>query len=111
MSKEGKRGKKVGWPRFQSRKKAIGGFRLTGSIHLFEDSMQLPCLGSVRLKEPGYLPVGANVAQATVTEKAGRWYVSAQLEQECGEIAPGDGTSTGIDLGVKALATCPDGSV
>ncbi len=109
--KEGKRGKKVGWPRFKSRSKAIGGFRLTGSIHIFEQSIQLPRLGTLRLKEQNYLPVGAKVAQATITEKAGRWYVSVQLEQECGEIAPGDGPAMGIDLGVKALATCSDGSV
>lgn len=109
--KEGKRGKKVGWPRFKSRKKAIGGFRLTGSIHIFEDSIQLPRLGTVRLKEQGYLPVGAKVAQATITEKAGRWYVSVQQEQACGEIATGDSPAIGIDLGIKALATCSDGSV
>lgn len=109
--KEGKCGKQVGWPRFKSRNKAIGGFRLTGSIHIFEKSMQLPRMGTLRLKEQNYLPVGANVAQATVTEKAGRWYVSVQLEQECGEIATGDNPAIGIDLGVKALATCSDGSV
>lgn len=109
--KKGKRGKNVGWPRFKSRNKGIGGFRLTGSIHLFKDSIQLPRLGKLRLKEHGYLPVGAKVAQATVTEKAGRWYVSVQLEQECGEIATGNGPAIGIDLGVKALATCSDGWV
>jgi putative transposase len=109
--KEGKRGKKVGWPRFKSRNKAIGGFRLTGSIHISEKSIQLPRLGTLRLKERNYLPVGAKVAQATVTEKAGRWYVSVQIEQECGETGAGDGPVIGIDLGVKALATCSDGSV
>ena len=109
--KEGKRGQKVGWPRFKSRNKAIGGFRLTGSISLFEKSIQLPRLGTLRLKEHGYLPIGAKVAQATITEKAGHWYVSVQLEQEYGEIVAGDSPAIGIDLGVKALATCSDGSV
>ena len=109
--KEGKRGKKVGWPHFKSRNKAIGGFRLTGSIHMFEDGIQLPRLGRLKLKEQGYLPVGVKVAQATVTEKAGRWYVSVQIEQECGEMATGDRPAIGIDLGVKVLATCSDGSV
>jgi putative transposase len=109
--KEGKRGKKVGWPRFKKRSKAIGGFRLTGHIHIFSDHIQLPRLGLLKLKEDDYLPVGAKVAQATVTEKAGRWYVSVQLEQECGKSATGDGLAIGIDLGIKALATCSDGSV
>jgi len=109
--KEGKGGRAVGWPRFKSRTKAIGGFRLTGSIHLFEDRIQLPRLGILKLKERGYLPVGAKVAQATVTERAGRWYVSMQIEQERGGIATGDGPAIGIDLGIKALATCSHGSV
>jgi len=108
--KEGKRGRSVGWPRFKSRKKAIGSFRLTGSIHLFSDSIQLPRLGRLRLKEHDYLPVDAKVAQATVSEQAGRWYVSVQLEQACGEIAQGDGPAVGIDLGISALATCSDGT-
>jgi len=107
----GKASGKVGWPRFKSRNKAIGSFRLTGSIHIFPDRIQLPRLGTLRLKEQGYLPVGAKVAQATVRECAGRWYVSVQLEQECGEIAPGNEPAIGIDLGIKALATCSDGSV
>lgn len=109
--KEGKRGKHVGWPRFKSRRKGIGGFRLTGTIHLAESTIQLPRLGTLRLKETGYLPVGAKVAQATVSEQAGRWYVSVQMEQECGEMARGNGPAIGIDLGIKALATCSDGSV
>lgn len=109
--KEGKRGKKVGWPRFKKRSKAIGGFRLTGAIHLTETTIQLPRLGVLRLKEHGYVPVGVKVGQATVTEQAGRWYVSVQIEQECGEVKAGTGPAIGIDLGVKALATCSDGSV
>lgn len=109
--REGKRGKKIGWPKFKSRKKAIGGFRLTGTIHIFQDRIQLPRLGELRLKEYGYLPVGAKVAQATVTERAGRWYVSVQIETDCGEIATVSGPAIGIDLGIKSLATCSDGSV
>lgn len=39
-----KAGKKVkaGFPKFKSKKKGLGSFRLTGSIHLFEKSIQLP---------------------------------------------------------------------
>lgn len=109
--KAGKRGKKVGWPRFKKRSKTIGGFRLTGSIHIFANRIQLPRLGLLKLKESEYLPVGAKVAQATITEQAGRWYVSVQVEQEGGEVSQGDEPAIGIDLGVKALATCSDGSV
>ncbi len=108
--KAGKKSAKVGWPRFKSRNKGIGGFRLTGSIHIFEKVIQLPRLGKLRLKEHGYLPVGAKVAQATVTERADRWYVSVQLEREVGEMPAGHDAPIGIDLGIKALATCSDGT-
>lgn len=109
--KAGKRGKKVGWPRFKKRSKTIGGFRLTGTLHIYANRIQLPRLGLLKLKESEYLPVGAKVAQATITEQAGRWYVSVQVEQEGGEVSQGDEPAIGIDLGVKALATCSDGSV
>jgi putative transposase len=111
-SGEKKAGKKVkvGWPRFKSRNKGIGGFRLTGSIHIYKKTIQLPRLGKLRLKEQNYLPVGAKVAQATVTERAGRWYVSVQIEQEIGALPAGQDAPMGIDLGIKALATCSDGT-
>jgi putative transposase len=108
--KAGKKSVKVGWPRFKSRNKGIGGFRLTGSIHIHKKTIQLPRLGKLRLKEQNYLPVGAKVAQATVTERAGRWYVSVQLESEIGEIPAGQDAPIGIDVGIKALATCSDGT-
>jgi putative transposase len=101
---------KAGWPRFKSRRKGIGSFRLVESIHISEGTIQLPRMGTLRLKERGYLPAGAKVSQATVSERAGRWYVSIQIEQECPDTVTGSGPALGIDLGIKALATCSDGS-
>ncbi len=43
--------RKRGYPQFKSRKISIGGFRLTGAIHGFEKSIQLPRLGTLRLEE------------------------------------------------------------
>ncbi|MEO8955683.1 MAG: transposase [Ktedonobacteraceae bacterium] len=100
---------KCGYPQFRSRKKGIGGFRLTGTIHVFEKSIQLPRLGKLRLKEHGYLPVGAKVAQATVSECAGRWYVSLCVSAEQAEPLPVTGPVRGVDLGVKTLAVVSDG--
>lgn len=106
---EGKLGKKVGWPAFKSRHKGVGGFRLTGAIHLREKTIQLPRLGVLRLKEHGYLPGGAHVSQATVTEHAGRWYVSVQVTQEVPPPDPASGPVIGVDLGIKVLAVVSDG--
>src|SRR5947209_9019592 len=109
LKKQGKWRGKCGYPQFKSRKKGIGGFRLTGALHVFEKSIQLPRLGTLRLKEHGYLPVGAKVAQATVSECAGRWYVSIQVAQEVAEPLPATGPVIGVDLGIKTLAVVSDG--
>ena len=104
----------MGYPRFKSKKKGLGSFRLTGTIIVFPDAIQLPRLGRLRLKERGYLPTaGVKVLSATVAEQAGHWYVSVQVEQEQ-TVPVNDGPIVGIvgvDLGVKHLATLSDGTV
>ena len=103
--KAGKISGKCGYPRFKSNKKGIGSFRLTGAIHVFEKAIQLPRLGLLRLKEARYLPTDAKVLNATVSEKAGRWYVSVQVEEEIADPMKASGKALGVDLGVKTLAT------
>lgn len=111
LKQEGKLRGKVGYPHPKTKKKGLGSFRLTGSIAVFPDAIQLPRLGRLRLKEDGYLPTsGVNILSATVSEQAGHWYVSIQIEQE--RIIPANsGPVVGVDLGVKALATLSDGTV
>ncbi len=78
LKQQGKRRGKVGSPRLKTKKKGLGSFRLTGSIMVVPDAIQLPRLGRVRLKERGDLPrtgaAGVNVLSATVSEHAGHWY-------------------------------------
>lgn len=111
--KQKKRGKK-GFPRFKSRSRGIGSFRLTGSIGASETHVTLPRIGAVRLKEHGYLPTSdddVRVLSATVSEKAGRWFVSLQVEIESQDPPPAeedDRPIVGVDLGIKTLATCSD---
>lgn len=100
---------KCGYPKFKSRKKGIGGFRLTGAIHVHEKSIQLPRLGTLRLKEKGYLPTNAKIGSATITEQAGRWYVSLSVHEDQPEPLPAFGPVIGVDLGVKTLAVVSDG--
>ncbi|GHO86435.1 RNA-guided endonuclease InsQ/TnpB family protein [Dictyobacter formicarum] len=102
---------KLGYPRFKSKKKGIGSFRLTGAIHVFADGIQLPRLGTLRLHEHGYLPTTAKVLSATVSEQAGRWFVSVQVEETVPDPVQATGQVIGIDLGIKALATASDGTV
>lgn len=108
--KSGERQK--GFPRFKSRKNGIGSFRLTGSIRASETHVQLPALGKIRLKERGYLPVEkVKVLSATVSESAGRWFVSFSVEQETEDPKPKTAHVVGIDVGIKHLAVTSDGEV
>lgn len=102
---------KVGFPRFKSKKNGLGSFRLTGAIHIFEQSIQLPRLGKLRLKERGYLPVDpVHLLSATVSERAGRWFVSVQVEMEIPDTQPTGKSVAGVDLGILRMATVSDGS-
>ena len=63
----------------------------------------IPSLKTVKLKEFGYLPVGANVISGTVCKKADRYYVSVLIEvEEKYQVNPNEGL--GIDLGLKDFA-------
>lgn len=110
LRKEGKFRGKAGYPKFKKKSKAIGSFRLTGSITVFSDAVQLPRLGRLSLHEHDYIPTTAKVLSATVSEQAGRWYVSVQVEEEQ-ELPQRTATSaSGVDLGIKTLATLSDGT-
>ena len=102
---------KVGFPRYKSKKQGLGSFRLTGAIHVFEKAIQLPRLGKLRLKEFGYLPTsGVHILNATVSEKAGRWFVSVQVEMEIPDPEPVEKPVAGVDLGINRMAQVSDGT-
>ena len=101
---------KLGFPKPKKRSKAIGSFRLTGSIHVYHDAVQLPRLGRLRLHERDFIPTDAKVMSATVSEQAGRWFVSIQVEEEQQKPVPTAATAIGVDLGIKTLATLSDGT-
>jgi putative transposase len=99
-----------GFPKFKSRKHGLGSFRLTGTIKVFEKYIQLPRLGVLKLKESGYIPTtGVHILSATVSEKAGRWFVSVQVKEERPDPSPATGEPIGVDLGIKTMAMCSDG--
>ena len=102
--------KQKGFPKFKSRKRGIGSFTLTGSIRVTPNSVRLPRLGALRLKERGYFPTDARVTAATVSEQAGRWFVSIRTDEP--EPRRPIGTETlGVDVGIKNLAVLSDGIV
>jgi len=113
LKRQGKLKGKLGFPKrkSKSKKQGLGSFRLTGAIAVFPDAIQLPRLGRLRLKERGYFPAaGVKMLSATVSEQAGHWSVSVQVEQ-AREVPTNIGPVVGVDLGVKTLATLSDGTV
>ncbi len=102
---------RAGYPKFKRRRLGVGSFRLNGTIRVFHDSVQLPRVGAVRLKEKGYLPSkGVHVLSVTVSERAGKWFVSLCVEEEI-EVPNNTGPVVGIDVGISKLATVSDGTV
>lgn len=111
LKKQGRCTGKVGYPRFKSKHRGIGSFRLDTPVKVFDNAVQLPKIGQVKLKEGGYIPTwGVKVLSATVSEKAGKWFVSVLVQEERAEPTAATGPPIGIDLGIKTLATCSDGA-
>jgi putative transposase len=104
------KGPKVGYPKFKNKRVSKKSFRLTGSIHVEENRIKVPRIGWLRLKEKGYIPAGAKVASLTISERAGKWFVSALCHHNQQEppLFKG-GEVVGVDLGSKVLAFTSDG--
>ena len=108
-----RQGERPGFPKFKAHKQSRGSFQLTGSIRVFKDSIQLPRLGRLRLKEPGYLPAESphvHILAATVSEKAGRWFVSLHVQEDI-NMTENQGPIVGVDVGLHRLATLSDGTM
>ncbi len=110
LKKQSKHKGKCGYPKFKSKHRGRGSFRLDTPVHVFDGCIQLPKLGKIRLQEHGYIPTcGVKVLSATVSEKAGRWFVSVQVEEEHVDPVQATGTPIGIDVGIKTLDTLSTG--
>ena len=76
--------------------------------------IKIPTLGWVRLKEKGYIPTtksGLVIRSGTVSEKAGRYYVSVLVDISQKEVDKSTKQGIGIDLGIKDLAICSNKQV
>ena len=76
--------------------------------------IKVPTLGWVRLKEKGYIPTskdGFTVRSGTISCKAGRYYISVLVDIQEHNIGVNNDFGVGIDLGLKSLAICSNGSI
>jgi putative transposase len=67
----------------------------------------LPKLGWMRLRLSR--PVLGTLKNATVSQRAGKWYVSIQTEREVEQPVPQASSAIGIDMGIARFATFSDG--
>jgi len=103
---------RAGFPRFKSKKHGIGSFTLTGAIRVRVGEIRLPRLGWVRMKERGYAPSKVHINSATVSERAGRWFVAVNVTEEIDEPLPRtEGPVVGVDRGICRLLVFSDGTV
>ena len=79
-----------------------------GDWKIERNKIMIPTLKNVRLKEYGYIPIGAKVISGTVSKKANRYYVSVIINIEVNK-QKNKNTGIGIDLGIKDLAICSNG--
>jgi putative transposase len=113
QSRRGRRaGPAMGFPRFKT-KTGRRSFRVTtGAFGVVDDRhIRLPRIGVIRVKEPTVAlrdridDGSARVLSATVSERAGRWFVSfGCLVQRRDRPPVHPDHVAGVDLGVKSLA-------
>ncbi|MBR1580570.1 MAG: transposase, partial [Selenomonadaceae bacterium] len=68
-------------------------------------------LNWIRLGERDRIPVGVKYFQPRITFDGLNWWLSVAVELELENISTPVGDALGIDLGIKNLAVCSDGTV
>lgn len=111
---------KKGFPKFKSKKNSKQSFRLEGVISLTgkkgknvsvgKSHLKIPRIGKVKLKQQDYIPQGIKIRSVTISSRANRWFASCLCEVDIKPLEP-NGKIVGVDLGIKNLATCSDGSI
>lgn len=74
--------------------------------------IKIPTIGWVRLKEYGYIQKDATVKSGTISQRAGKYFVSILCEVEEIQARPKlEENGLGIDLGIKEFAVRSDGKI
>jgi putative transposase len=107
--KHGKRkGEKVGFPNFKSKKRSKQSFRLNNDKFKVDGhQIRIPNLGWVNLAE--CLRFDGKIMGAVVSRVADHWFVSITVEVIHLPRVEQPKDSVGVDMGLKTLATLSDG--
>ncbi|MFF2556795.1 IS607 family element RNA-guided endonuclease TnpB [Nocardia sp. NPDC058058] len=113
-------GPAMDFPRYKTKSSAMSCRFTTGAIGLATDCrhVRLPRIGLVRSHESTrklarHLRLGsARIRAATVSLRAGRWFVSFSVEVERVDSVPAQpDLVVGVDLGIQSLAMLSDGTI
>ncbi len=101
--------KRAAFPRFKKKGQSES-FRYPQGVQLDQANGRifLPKLGWIRLRMSR--PVLGTLKNATVSQCAGKWYVSIQTEREVEVPVPQASSAIGIDVGIARFATFSDGN-
>jgi putative transposase len=107
-SKCGRRkGQRIGFPRFKRKKRGLGSFYLANDKFSLDGHwLIVPKLGRVNMSEP--LRFAGKILGATISERAGWWWVSIQVDVPR-EPPMHAGHALGVDVGLKDLVVTSDG--
>jgi putative transposase len=106
-----KKGQKVGFPKFKSKHKSKNSFKINSNFYVTNETINIPKIGYVKLKEKGYIPTkDVKINSMTVSKDVDRWFISVQVEQDIPEPKRIESV-LGVDVGIKTLATCSNGEV
>jgi putative transposase len=104
-----KDGEEAGFPHFKSKKRDRLSFYLANDKFSVDGhTLHVPKLGDVNMTEEQRF--GGKIMSATISSRAGWWFVAISVEVEH-ETPPHHDGAVGIDLGIKTLATLSDGVV
>lgn len=105
--------KGAGYPKFKAKHSSKMSYRSNfthNNIELLEDSIKLPKLGRVKIKDKAYRPKGGRILNVTVSKtKTGKYFASICFTDIDIEPLPKTGRKLGIDLGLKSFITTSDG--
>ena len=102
-----------GAPRFHSKTRRAA-FRIgdgTDRVRCQGESIELPSIGSVRMRESLRLP--GTLCKVTIKREAGRWFacLTVKLQKpERSDRRPGT-VPIGVDVGIRNMLVCSDGTV
>ena len=108
------RDKKVGFPKFKSKKKDRESYKTYGVIKVLDGFVKLPKIGFIKCRTHREIPVDWKVKSATISQtSSGKFYISilCAYESNIQSIIPNKNKSIGIDYKSNGFGVTSNGEV